>query len=64
MFHTCPVKISRMDPSSTPNCRVGNNATIATITPGRKLSTGMDCKVSSSGTMNFSALALYAAMYP
>ncbi len=64
MFQTCPVKISRMEPNSTPICRVGNNATIASITPGKKLSTGMDCKVSSSGTMNFSARVLYAAMYP
>ena len=58
MFHTWPVKISRMEPSSTPNCRVGNSATMASITPGRKLRTGIDCSVSSSGIMKRSALAL------
>ena len=58
MFQTCPVRINTMHPSSTPNCRVGNKATIETITPGRKLRTGMDCKVSSSGIMNRSAFAL------
>ena len=33
MFHTWPVKISRIAPSSTPNWRVGNSETIASITP-------------------------------
>src|SRR6202020_2735255 len=28
MFQTCPVKIRKMDPSSTPNCVVGNWATM------------------------------------
>jgi hypothetical protein len=64
MFHTWPVKISRMEPSSTPNCRVGNSATMATITGGRKLSTGMDCSVSSSGIRMRSARALCAANWP
>src|ERR1035438_10348384 len=40
MFHTWPVKISRTDPSSTPNCLLGKSAAIEIITPGRKLSTG------------------------
>src|SRR5437868_1495583 len=49
MFQTWPVQISRIAPSSTPNCRARNNPTIATITGGRKLSTRMDCSVSNSG---------------
>src|SRR5208283_5443692 len=64
MFHTCPVKIRMIDPNSTPSCRLGNNATIASITPGRKLNTGMDCRISSSGISTISARFDLAAMYP
>ncbi len=62
MFHTWPVKMSRMDPSSTPSWLCGKIATIASITPGRKLRTGIDCKMSSSGTMMISARRELAAM--
>ena len=58
MFQTWPVKISRIEPSSMPSWRVGKSATIEIITPGRKLSTGIDCSVSSSGIMKRSARAL------
>ncbi len=61
MFHTCPVKISRIDPSSTPNWLCGKIATIASITPGKKLSTGIDCKMSRSGTITISARRELAA---
>src|SRR5271154_2962286 len=64
MFHTCPVKIRMIDPNSTPSCLLGNSATIASITPGRKLSTGIDCKISSSGIKIISARLEVAAAYP
>jgi len=32
MFHTWPVKMSTIEPNSTPNCRVGNSATMASMT--------------------------------
>src|SRR5258708_38971754 len=53
-----------MEPSSTPNCRLGNNATIASITPGKKLRTGIDCRISSSGIRMISARRDFAAVYP
>src|ERR1039458_4528330 len=62
MFQTWPVKISRIAPNSTPSCRVGNSATMASITPGRKLSTGMDCRMSSTATIRPSMRLLYAAI--
>ncbi len=37
---------------------------MASMTPGRKLNTGIDCSVSSKGIKTRSALALYAARYP
>ncbi len=40
MFHTWPVKISRIAPISNPSCRVGKSATMASMTGGKKLSTG------------------------
>ena len=64
MFHTWPVKISTMEPISTPSWRVGNSDTIASITPGRKLSTGIDCRMSSTASMTPRTRWLYAAMYP
>ena len=62
MFQTWPVKISKIEPSSTPICLCGKIATIASITPGKKLSTGIDCKISSSGTRTISARRELAAM--
>src|SRR5215467_12550163 len=53
-----------MEPNSTPNCRLGNSATIASITPGRKLNTGIDCKMSRSGINTNSARFDFAAVYP
>lgn len=58
MFQTWPVKIRRIEPSSTPICFVGKRETIASITPGRKLKTGIDCKMSSTGIIILSALAV------
>ena len=54
MFQTWPVKMSRMAPISTPIWRVGKSDTIASMTPGRKLSTGMDCRMSSTAIMKAS----------
>ena len=53
-----------IEPSSTPNCRLGNSATIASITPGKKLSTGIDWRMSSSGIRIISARRHFAAAYP
>ncbi len=64
MFHTSPVKISRIAPNSMPSCRDGNNDIIASITPGRKLSTGIDCRMSSVAIISDSSRLLYAAVYP
>ena len=62
MFHTWPVKMSKMEPNSTPSWLCGKIATMASMTPGRKLSTGMDCRMSSKGTMMISARRELAAM--
>ena len=40
---------------------LGTSAIMASITPGRKMSTGMDCSVSSSGISRRSAARLCAA---
>ena len=61
MFQTWPVKISRIEPNSSPAWREGNSATIASITGGRKLRTGIDCSTSSSGIKIRSAAAERAA---
>ena len=61
MFHTWPVKISTTEPISTPNWRAGNSATMASITPGRKLSTGIDCRMSSVASITPCSRLLYAA---
>src|SRR5882672_1108783 len=64
MFHACPVKISKTEPSSRPSCLRGNRATIASITPGRKLSTGIDCRISSKGSKTRAARSDFAAAKP
>jgi hypothetical protein len=64
MFQTCPVKIKMMEPNSTPSWRLGNSATMASMTPGRKLRTGMDCRMSSKGMRTISARRDFAAAYP
>ena len=51
MFHTWPVKMSTMDPELDAQLARGNSDTMASITPGRKLRTGMDCRMSSTATM-------------
>src|SRR3974377_1905910 len=53
-----------IDPSSTPSSRLGKSPHIANITPGRKLNTGIDCKMSSSGIRTNSARFDLAAAYP
>ncbi len=54
MFQTWPVKMRRIAPISTPSWRVGSSETITSMTPGRKLSTGMDCRMSSTAIMKAS----------
>src|ERR1700730_18120841 len=62
IFQTWPGKIKMMEPSSTPSSRLGNRATMASITPGRKESTGMDCRMSKRGIMTISARLEFAAI--
>jgi len=58
MFQTSPVKMSRMAPSSMPICRLGNSDIMASMTPGRKLSTGIDCRMSSVAIISASSQRL------
>ena len=58
MFQTWPVKMSRIAPISTPSWRVGKSATMASMTPGRKLSTGIDCRMSSTAIIKASTRGL------
>jgi len=61
MFQAWPVKIITTAASSRPTLVIGNRATNASTTPGMKPSTGMLCRMSSSGTSTFSARRSLAA---
>ncbi len=55
MFQTWPVKIIRIAASSSPMLLCGKSATRASTSPGMNPSTGMLCRMSSSGTSTRSA---------
>ncbi len=61
MFHAWPVKIISTAASSRPMLLRGNSATSAMTRPGMKPSTGMLCRMSSSGTSTRAARASFAA---
>ena len=61
MFHAWPVKIITTAASSRPRLLCGNRATSARTRPGMKPSTGMLCRMSSSGTSTVSARRSFAA---
>ena len=58
MFQTWPVKMMRIAPISTPSWRPGTRAIMASITPGRKLSTGIDWRMSRAAIIRDSARLL------
>ena len=54
MFQTSPVKIRMIAPSSMPSWCEGMSDIMASMTPGRKLSTGIDCRMSSTAIISAS----------
>jgi len=50
--------MSRIAPISIPSWRPGISDTMASITPGKKLSTGIDCRMSSTAIMKASTRGL------
>src|SRR5439155_806839 len=64
LIHACAVKIIRIAASSSPTLRVGNSDMRPSTSPGRKPSTGMLCRMSSSGKRSRSAARDVAAAHP
>ncbi len=62
MFHACEVKIAKIAAHSTPTRLPGNRAMKPVTVIDRKPSTGMDCRISSAGTITFSAVRFLEAM--
>ena len=60
MFQAWPVKMAKMDAASSPNRLPRNSAMNAVTVTDKKPSTGIDCRISNSGTSTRSARLLRA----
>lgn len=61
MFQACEVKMAKMAAHSTPKRLPGNSAMNPVTVIDRKPRIGMDCRMSSSGTITRSAVRYLAA---
>ena len=62
MFQACDVKIAKMAAHSTPSRLPGNSAMKPVTVIDRKPRIGIDCRMSSIGTITRSAARYFAAM--
>ena len=64
MFQAWPVKMAKIAANSNPKTWPGNSDRKKVVVKARKLSTGIDCRMSKSGTSTISARRLFTARAP